>query len=86
MKGALCNLFALEKKPQLFLCKRVHGRDPEVQAAARAMDVAAFQVDFAPAAIPQPLLVRVLYPPSTGDQPYAYVLAGQTLQKQYGRL
>jgi len=86
MVGALCNLLALEEESQLLLCKRVNGREPEVQPAARAVGVAAFQVDFAPAAVSQALLVRVLYSTSAGNQPDAYVLAGQTLQRAQGCL
>jgi len=67
IKGALCNSLALEKKPQLFLCKWINGCKPKVKAAAWAMVVAAFQIDLTPATIPQSLMVWVVYSTSAGD-------------------
>jgi hypothetical protein len=81
MGGPFSNSAALEKKPQLFLCQCVHRCESKVQPAARAVVVATFQIDLAPAAIPQPMLVRILYPAPSGNHSDAYVLTGQNNAK-----
>jgi hypothetical protein len=59
---------------------------PEAHSTTLTVNIFAVKIDFAPSAVPQPMLVGVLYPASTWDQSDADILAGQTIQRQQGCL